>query len=68
MITSEYYKFADVFSKSKTKVIAFHCSYNLKINLEEGTWSLVGTIYSLLAFKWETLKKIIKENLSMEFI
>jgi len=34
-ISSEYYKFADVFSKTKAEVFAPHHPYNLKINLEE---------------------------------
>jgi len=35
-VPSEYHKFADVFSKTKAEVLASHCSYDLKINLEEG--------------------------------
>ena len=35
-VPSEYHKFADVFSKTKAKVLTSYCSYNLKINLEEG--------------------------------
>ena len=35
-VPSEYYKFADVFSKTKAKVLTSYCFYDLKINLEEG--------------------------------
>jgi len=34
-VSSEYHKFADVFSKTKAEVLAPHCPYDLKINLEE---------------------------------
>ena len=67
-VPSEYHKFADIFSKTKTEVLASHCSYDLKINLEEGTQSLVGPIYSLLASEQEALKEFIEENLNTGFI
>ena len=35
-VPSEYHEFADVFSKTKAEVLPPHCSYDLKINLEEG--------------------------------
>jgi len=35
-VPSEYHEFTNVFSKTKAKVLAPHCSYNLQINLEEG--------------------------------
>jgi len=47
-IPSEYHKFADVFNKTKAKVLASHCSYDLQINLEESAQPLVDPIYSLL--------------------
>ena len=67
-VPSEYHKFADVFSKTKAKILAPHHSYDLKINLEEGAQPLVGPIYSLLASEQETLKEFIKENLNTGFI
>jgi len=67
-IPSEYHKFADVFSKTKAETLSPHCSYNLKINLEEGTQPLVGPIYSLSASEQEALKEFIEENLNMSFI
>jgi len=48
-VPSEYYKFANIFNKTKAEVLASHYPYNLKINLEEGAQPLVGPIYSLLA-------------------
>jgi len=67
-VPSEYHELTDVFSKTKAEVLPPHCSYNLKINLEEGAQPLVGLIYSLLAFKQEALKEFIKKNLNTDFI
>ena len=67
-ISSEYHKFADVFSKIKAEILLPYCPYDLKINLEEGAQPLVGPIYSLLASEQEALKEFIKENLNMGFI
>ena len=36
-VPKDYHKFADVFSKGKADKLPPHCSYNLKIELEEGT-------------------------------
>jgi len=55
-VSTKYYKFADVFSKTKAEVLTPHHPYDLKINLEEGVQPLVGPIYSLLASEQETLK------------
>jgi len=67
-VPSEYHEFANVFSKNKAEVLTSHCSYNLKINLEEGAQPPIGPIYSFLASKQEALKEFIKENLNMYFI
>jgi len=67
-IPSKYHKFANFFSKTKAKVLAPHCSYDLQINLEEGTQPLVSPIYSLSASEQEALKKFIEENLNTYFI
>jgi len=48
-VSSKYYEFANIFSKTKAEVLASHYPYDLKINLEEGTQPLVGPIYSLSA-------------------
>jgi len=67
-VSSEYYEFTNVFSKTKTKVLSPYHSYDLKINLVEGAQPLVGPIYSLSASEQETLKEFIKKNLNMDFI
>jgi len=67
-VPSEYHKFADVFSKTKAETLPPYCSYNLKINLEEGAQPLVGPIYFLSASEQGALKEFIEENLNMSFI
>jgi len=67
-VSSEYHEFANVFSKTKAKVLAPHCPYDLKINLEENAQPSVGPIYSLSASKQEALKEFIEENLNTGFI
>ena len=48
-IPFEYHKFANIFSKTKAEILTSHCSYDLKINLEESAQPLVGPIYFLSA-------------------
>ena len=67
-VPSEYYKFADMFSKTKAEVLALYHSYDLKINLKEDTQPPVSSIYSLLVSEQETLKEFIEENLNTDFI
>jgi len=67
-VPSKYYKFADIFSKTKAETLPSHHPYDLKINLEEDAQSLVGPIYSLLASEQEALKEFIEENLNTGFI
>jgi len=67
-ISSKYYKFANIFSKTKTKFLAPYYFYDLQINLKEDTQPLVGPIYSLLTSEQETLKEFIEENLKTGFI
>jgi len=67
-ISSKYHEFANVFSKTKAETLPPHCPYDLKINLEEGTQSPVGPIYSLSASEQEALKEFIEENLNTDFI
>ena len=67
-VLSEYHKFADVFSKTKAKVLTPYCPYDLKINLEEGIQPPVGPIYSFSASEQEALKEFIEENLNTGFI
>ena len=67
-VPSEYHEFADVFSKTKAETLPPHCSYDLKINLEEGAQPSVGSTYSLSASEQEALKEFIKKNLNIGFI
>jgi len=67
-VPSEYHEFTNVFSKTKAEVLASHCPYDLKINLEENAQPPVGPIYSLSASEQEALKKFIEENLNTGFI
>ena len=67
-VPSEYYKFANIFSKTKAEVLPSHCPYDLKINLEEGVQPPVGPMYSLSASEQEALKEFIEENLNTGFI
>ena len=67
-VSSKYYEFADIFSKTKAEVLPPHYPYDLKFNLEEGAQPPVGSIYSLSVSKQEVLKKFIEENLNMGFI
>ena len=67
-VPSEYYKFVDIFSKTKAETLLLHYSYDLKINLEEDAQPPVSPIYSLSASEQEALKEFIEENLNMGFI
>jgi len=67
-VPSKYHEFANILSKTKAEVLDPHCSYDLKINLEEGAQPLVGPIYSLSVSEQETFKKFIEENLNTSFI
>ena len=67
-VPSKYYKFADIFSKTKAETLPSHHPYDFKINLEEGAQPPVGPIYSLSASEQESLKEFIEENLNMGFI
>jgi len=67
-VPSKYHEFADVFSKTKAKVLTPHYLYDFKINLEEGAQPPVGPIYIFLASEQEILKEFIEENLNMGFI
>ena len=67
-VPEEYHDFADVFSKTKARVLADHCPYDLKITLEEGASPPLGPIYSLSQEELLTLHKFIDENTAMGFI
>ena len=67
-VSSKYHEFANIFSKTKAKVLTLYHPYNLKINLKEGTQPPVSLIYFLLALEQEALKEFIEKNLNMGFI
>jgi len=67
-IPEEYYKYTDIFSKSKAETLAPHYPYNLQIELEKDFHPSVGTIYSLSQFEQEMLKEFIDKNLTNRFI
>jgi len=67
-IPEKYYKYTDVFSKSKAETLTPHHPYDLQIDLEKDFYPPVETIYSLSKFKQETLKEFINENLTNRFI
>ncbi|KAG5734777.1 hypothetical protein E4T56_gene665 [Termitomyces sp. T112] len=47
VVPPEYHEFADVFSEGSAKELPPHCSYDHKIDLEEGTSPLFGKIYNM---------------------
>jgi hypothetical protein len=67
-IPEEYHKFSDVFSKGKAKTLPEHCSYNLKINLEEGQAPPPGCMYSLSLLELGPLQTFIEDNVRSSFI
>jgi len=67
-IPEEYYKYTDVFSKSKAETLAPYHLYDLWIDLEKDSHPLVGIIYSLSKFEQEALKEFIDKNLTNGFI
>ena len=67
-IPEEYYKYTDIFSKSKAETLTPHYPYNLQIELEKDFYPLVETIYSLSQFEQEMLKEFIDKNLTNRFI
>ena len=54
-IPEHYHDFIDVFSKVNADTLAPHRSYDLKINLEDGTSPPLGPIYSLSVSKLQLL-------------
>ena len=67
-VPPEYHDFADIFSKSQANILAPHCSYHLKIYLDEGTASPWGPIYSLSQIELHALRDFIDENIKTGFI
>jgi hypothetical protein len=67
LVSEEFQEFADVFSKGKADALPLHQSYDLKINLEEGTLS-PSQMYSLSQSKLETLRTFVEEHVNLGFI
>ena len=54
-VPEHYHDFADIFSKVSADTLAPHRSYDLKINLEDGTSPPLGPIYSLSVSELQSL-------------
>jgi len=67
-ILEEYYKYTNIFSKSKAETLAPHCPYDIWIDLEKDSYPPVETIYFLFKFEQEVLKEFIDKNLTNGFI
>ncbi len=67
-VPAEYLDFADVFSDSLSEKLPEHRLYDLKINIEEGTFPLLGPIYSLSESELKALHEFIDDNLHSGFI
>jgi len=67
-ILEEYYKYTNIFSKSKAETLASHCPYDIWIDLEKDSYPPVETIYFLFKFEQEVLKEFIDKNLTNGFI
>ena len=67
LVPEDYHKFADVFSKGKADKLPPHHSYDLKIELEEGT-PPPNHMYSLSQLELKTLRAFIEEHVNIGFI
>ena len=67
-VQEHYHDFADVFSKVSANTLAPHRSYDLKINLEDGTLPPLSPIYSLSVSKLQSLQDFLDELLKKGFI
>ena len=67
-VPEEYHKFANIFNKKKADTLPPHCSYDLKIELEEGASPPPGCMYSLSSMELEALRTFIDVNLNNGFI
>jgi hypothetical protein len=64
----KYHDFTDVFSKQKADKLAPHRSYDLKIDIDEGTHPPLGPIYPLSQSELSTVHEFLDEHLSTGFI
>src|SRR5258708_3168083 len=67
-IPAEYHKFRDVFSGEKAGKLAPHRTYDLQINVEEGTKPVHRPIYSLSPLELTALQEFLKEHTRNGFI
>jgi hypothetical protein len=67
-VPSNYHEFVDVFDKGKASQLPPHHPYNLKIDLEEGSASPLGTIYPLSLVELEALGKFLDENIATRLL
>ena len=67
-VPMDYHEFTDVFSKACASAPALHWPYDLKIELEEGTSSPFGPIYSLSQSELKSLQEFLDKHLAMDFI
>jgi len=63
-----YWQFADIFCKQKAKTLLNHYSYNLLIQIEEGTSPPLRPIYSLSLLELQTLWDFINKNIKISII
>ena len=66
-VPEDYHEFTDVFSKGKADMLPPHHSYDLKIDLKEGTLP-PNHMYSLSQSELETLQAFIEEHVNIGFI
>src|SRR3979490_2753474 len=67
-VPEHYHDFTDFFSKVSADTLAPHRSYDLKINLEDGTSPPLGPIYSLSVSELQSLRDFLNEHLKKGFI
>ena len=67
-IPLEYHEFLDVFSGERANQLPPYRSYNLRINLEEGSKPTYGPIYSLSLTEQSALQDFLDEHLHNGFI
>ncbi|KAG5727057.1 hypothetical protein E4T56_gene20306 [Termitomyces sp. T112] len=68
VVPPKYHEFADMFSEGSAKELPPHCSYNHKIDLEEGTSPPFGKIYNMSKVELQALKEYLDDMLSKGFI
>jgi hypothetical protein len=67
-VPAKYHDFMDVFSKQKANKLAPHRSYDLKIDIDEGTHPPLGPIYPLSQSELSAVCEFLDEHLSIGFI